>query len=634
MHKDEWLKIGIIGLLCLSGINLLAQDMVEQDTANLFESTGKEFILPDNPSSPGLKITSSEEIHIFIQAVTNTVSFNIEPVSNSPAITSTITVEGLKGFFPGLADGLYRYQDGYFQEKFSINNDGIYSYTQDISQAHHTYILSYMSTIYLSGSPGEVISLFGRFGALITEPIVVQSDGIVIDGSNSVIEGPGSGYGIYLYGRSNVTVRNCTIRSFNSGIYIAAASHHNTFLRNSISNNYFGVVNQTARADVVYENTINANTFGIYCIPWVTKQPFPWLYGSDIIVYHNNIYNNTSYNFYVSAHPMTAPWELSAYISDRGRNEGNFWGHTSAPGFYIYGINTPPDSNDATVKDSYPYLVENGWPPYGDYDPGEVRDTTAPSGSIVINSATAPGPTQTTNQTVTLYLSASDPSPTYEPLSMRFSNDNVTWSSWLPYATTYTWVLSAGDGTKTVYARFRNRVGLESSIVSDTIIYSTDTTPPDILGYGPTGLITSHQPNIYASYSDNSSGIDVNSVRIVLDGIERTPVNRTNSYVDYMPPILSYGEHNVSVYVKDMVGNERAFPWKFTVINPPPDMPVLQAPSDGIWLNNNTPNFTAQVSDPGGETVRARFIVEYSTGGVIYPESQGFPPADLPRLET
>ncbi len=58
----------------------------------------------------------------------------------------------------------------------------------------------------------------------------------------------------------------------------------------------------------------------------------------------------------------------------------------------------------------------------------------------------------------------------------RFSNDGNTWGSWLTYSTVVQWSLSAGDGTKTVYAQCQGANGQSSDVVTDTIIL--DTTPP------------------------------------------------------------------------------------------------------------------------------------------------------------
>lgn len=71
---------------------------------------------------------------------------------------------------------------------------------------------------------------------------------------------------------------------------------------------------------------------------------------------------------------------------------------------------------------------------------------------------------------VTLDISA--PSAT----NCRFSNDGVTWGSWSPYSTTVQWTLSAGDGTKHVYAQCEDSAGKTSDVASDTVVL--DSRPP------------------------------------------------------------------------------------------------------------------------------------------------------------
>ena len=100
-----------------------------------------------------------------------------------------------------------------------------------------------------------------------------------------------------------------------------------------------------------------------------------------------------------------------------------------------------------------------------------ASDTTPPTGSISINSGAA----STSSTAVTLTLSATDNSGTVA--GMEFSNDGTTWSSQVAYATSYSWTLSSGYGTKTVYAKFVDPSGNWSSVVTDTI-HLVDTTPP------------------------------------------------------------------------------------------------------------------------------------------------------------
>ena len=67
---------------------------------------------------------------------------------------------------------------------------------------------------------------------------------------------------------------------------------------------------------------------------------------------------------------------------------------------------------------------------------------------------------------------------------MRFSNDGgTTWSSWIPYATTYPWTLSEGDGAITVNAEFRTNAGITNSATNSTLSENPpilDTTAPTV----------------------------------------------------------------------------------------------------------------------------------------------------------
>jgi hypothetical protein len=100
-------------------------------------------------------------------------------------------------------------------------------------------------------------------------------------------------------------------------------------------------------------------------------------------------------------------------------------------------------------------------------------DITLPTGTMNINSEApftgAPG--------VMIYSAVSDtPSGMGQ---MRFSNDGTNWSAWETYAATKNWTLLEGEGSRIVYAEYRDRAGnvlaLSDSI---TLGQSTDMTPP------------------------------------------------------------------------------------------------------------------------------------------------------------
>jgi len=102
-------------------------------------------------------------------------------------------------------------------------------------------------------------------------------------------------------------------------------------------------------------------------------------------------------------------------------------------------------------------------------------DTTPPTGSIKINNNAQ----YINSNTVTLNLSAVDNSGGTGLSQMRFSNDNTTWSTSESYAATKSWELASGDGTKTVYVKFKDVAGNWSQSYSDVIIL--DTIVPDII---------------------------------------------------------------------------------------------------------------------------------------------------------
>ncbi|MDH5788284.1 MAG: hypothetical protein OEZ40_08345, partial [Candidatus Bathyarchaeota archaeon] len=97
-------------------------------------------------------------------------------------------------------------------------------------------------------------------------------------------------------------------------------------------------------------------------------------------------------------------------------------------------------------------------------------DKTAPDGSIIISN----GDTYTSSVSVILTQTATD--TTSGVARMRFSNDNVTWTSWETYNSSKNWALTTGDGTKTVYAQYIDNAGLISPIFYDTITLDTTDT--------------------------------------------------------------------------------------------------------------------------------------------------------------
>jgi LPXTG-motif cell wall-anchored protein len=155
----------------------------------------------------------------------------------------------------------------------------------------------------------------------------------------------------------------------------------------------------------------------------------------------------------------------------------NFTKSSSNPIFYI--TDGFPWRNDRTYT---PFVIPDGvnWimyysgrsTPAGVYSIGYALPTPLPpAGSITIDSGAA----TTNSTTVTLTLSCSDSTGCTH---MCISNTSSC-SSWESYSSTKTWTIPLGDGTKTVYARFRNGVGNENiSPYSDSIILDSSVPTP------------------------------------------------------------------------------------------------------------------------------------------------------------
>ncbi len=105
----------------------------------------------------------------------------------------------------------------------------------------------------------------------------------------------------------------------------------------------------------------------------------------------------------------------------------------------------------------------------GVYSDGIILDSVAPTGSVLINN----GISATSNRQVILSLPTTDPSAGSGVAYVIISNDaSFAGASWIPYASSKTWWLTDGIGTKAVYIRYKDKAGNTSVVYSDTIYYA------------------------------------------------------------------------------------------------------------------------------------------------------------------
>ena len=216
-----------------------------------------------------------------------------------------------------------------------------------------------------------------------------------------------------------------------------------------------------------------------------------------------------------------------------------------------------------------------------------VPDMTPPSLSLRLGQGHA-----TTNQaTVSVEAFATDDLSGVR--EMAFSADGATFGPWQAFAQTSSWTFPPGDGTKTLWAKVRNGVGLESTIASATIVLDTvapsitDVTPPQgarVAGLRPTFTVRFDGPIDPASWSRLGMIVQAASGTLV-----------TGRY-----SLDSAGQLGTFVPDADLVAGA---PYIVTV-GPVTDLAGNQVASRGSWIV--TPLLASRVTLAVAPTVLAR----------------------------
>ncbi|MFT9846638.1 S-layer homology domain-containing protein [Aneurinibacillus sp. REN35] len=151
-------------------------------------------------------------------------------------------------------------------------------------------------------------------------------------------------------------------------------------------------------------------------------------------------------------------------------------------------------------------------------------DKTPPTGSFTINNGAA----FTSSDSVTLDITESGST------DMRFSNDGSTWSSWETVKSTKSWILTAGDGSKTVHMQLRDDAGNELSLTNSITLAGPPEAPritADDINNVIMGLTTAMEFSVdggsYIQYTGNNhpnlSGNHTVRVRVAANAVTGAP---------------------------------------------------------------------------------------------------------------
>lgn len=243
-----------------------------------------------------VSLESSEIISLKMESRPSMVTLLLKQGSTTLA-TSTQVV--LSGFLPNTT--YYKYEDGYHNLlQFTTDNNGGYSYVQDITVPHIAFIQTRRSTKFIKDDlTGGDCSSIGTWDLStktcvlnldLYETIQIDSDNVTLDGNNHLVEGTYTGSGIYINGKSGVTIKNIRINNFYYSLFLVSVTNsvidHNTLVKlgikngsgvylvgsnnNVISNNLVssngndGIVLGNSSFNQIKNNTTNENNSGIY----------------------------------------------------------------------------------------------------------------------------------------------------------------------------------------------------------------------------------------------------------------------------------------------------------------------------------------------------------------------------------
>jgi len=227
---------------------------------------------------------------------------------------------------------------------------------------------------------GDIYTFIGN----IYESIVVEKDNIVIDGAGYALQGVGSGKGIDLSGRTNVTIKNTSIKGFSFGIYLDRNSlgntisgnniknnqqgiqlygSSNTISENNVANNYRGIELHDCSSNYIFGNNITANTQsgisleGYGLAPERTRNN---IISGNIITKNQRgigLGQYTRHNSVIGNNITENSWGIEFYGSGNNVSENNF--ERNSGGIYAFGSGHTISGNNVTSNNHYGILIQD-----------------------------------------------------------------------------------------------------------------------------------------------------------------------------------------------------------------------------------------------------------------------------------
>jgi parallel beta-helix repeat protein len=189
----------------------------------------------------------------------------------------------------------------------------------------------------------------------IYDSIVIERDNIIVDGAGYTVQGKGSGIGIDLTERSNVTIKNTEIKAFFHGIYLWNSSNNSISRNNITANNMSGIrLFRFSYHNIISGNDITSNINGIGLVDSSGNR----VYGNSIIKNHLNIeLYRSSANFIYHNHFVSNATQVYTYRSDNVWDDGypsggSYWSDYDGTD-YNQGLNQDINGSDGIGDKEY-----------------------------------------------------------------------------------------------------------------------------------------------------------------------------------------------------------------------------------------------------------------------------------------
>ncbi|MFJ7734765.1 S-layer homology domain-containing protein [Lysinibacillus sp. NPDC097287] len=176
-----------------------------------------------------------------------------------------------------------------------------------------------------------------------------------------------------------------------------------------------------------------------------------------------------------------------------------------------------------------------------------IIDRTPPTGTVIIDG----GAEWTSVKDISLALNGDDGSGVEE---MRFSNNNLDWSTWDPFSTTKAWILEAGDGEKTVYVQFKDKIGNISGTMITSKIKLDQTVPTGTIAINSGSATTNSKSVTLSLTSSDGVGSGVTEMRFSTDELTWSAWEKV-ALTKKWDLVGNAGQKKLYVQYRDAAGN-------------------------------------------------------------------------------